>query len=148
MGTGIGWKCKSCGVGETFMCGGGMMSLNEPEVVECSRDGSFGPAMKALLGDGIPDGWTVFRENVFYRCPGCDAIVPGGAIRIDDESGGWIVYHTKPGECPSCGEGLWLWSDRAPMSEDELLRRCEGYAREGCPECGGTDVEITTMYWD
>lgn len=56
MGSIIGWHCEDCGVGESFNCGGGMMGFNEPAAVENSKDGTFGPAMKRLLGDGIPEG--------------------------------------------------------------------------------------------
>lgn len=148
MGSIIGWHCSDCGAGESFYCGGGMMGFNEPAAVEHSKDGTFGPAMKRLLGDGIPEGWTVFAENVFYRCPNCDGVISGGALRIDDRSGGWLTFHIKPDVCETCNEELIFWDDKVPMSESELLARCEGYVESGCPKCGGTNVSVDAGNWD
>ena len=148
MGSIIGWHCEDCGAGESFYTGGGMMFYNEPAVVEVSKSGDFGEAMKALLGDGIPEGWTVFRENAFYLCPNCGGIISGGTLKIDDGGPGWLVYHTKPDACASCGEELVFWDDKVPLSGDELIRRCEGYSENGCPKCNGRHVLPSMGNWD
>lgn len=136
----LGWCCEDCGTGKTYMCGGGFMSFNESEVVELSKGGALGPAMRALLGDGIPEGWTVFRQNAFYECPGCGDVIWGGTIRIDDKGGGWLVYHAEPDPCPTCGEELVFWDDKVPMSERVLMDKCSKIVEQGCPECGGKGV--------
>lgn len=148
MGKMFGWRYGDCGAGESFHCGGGMLFFNEPEVVELSKKGDFGEAMKQLFRDGIPEGWTVFRENVYYLCPGCEGAIDGGTLRIKDGGPGWLVYHTAPSSCPSCGEELVFWDDKVPMSERDIAARCDGRAEEGCPKCGGRYVESTFGCWD
>lgn len=148
MGSIIGWRCEDCGARQGFALGGGRQSYNNPEVVEQSANGSFGPAMKRLLGEGIPDGWTVLRESAYYRCPKCGGVVRGGTLRIDNGTGWWLAYHTKPDACETCGEELFFWPDKVPMSEKELLARCEGYVESGCPKCGGTNVIVVAGAWD
>ena len=148
MGSMIGWHCEDCGAEESFFCGGGMMYFNEHEVVDLAKNGDFGQAMKTLLGDGVPDGWTIFRENVFYLCPSCGDIISGGRLRIDDGGSGWLSYHTKPDACPSCGEELVFWDDKVPMNERELMARCEERSEKGCPKCEGKRVSLTIGNWD
>ncbi len=148
MGKLIGWECDDCGAREAFHCGGGMMGFSDPEVIEHSCDGSFGPAMKTLLGNGVPDGWSTYNEAVYYQCPNCDHIIPGGAVRIEDGSGSWLVYHIEPDDCEVCGEELAFWDDKVPLSEDELLKRCFQRSEEPCPKCGGKNVQLTLGDWD
>lgn len=148
MGTIIGWRCEDCGARRGFALGGGRRSYNNPEVVEQSANGSLGPAMKKLLEEGIPDGWTVLRESAYYNCPKCGEVIGGATIRIDDGSGWWLTYHAKPDACESCGEELFFWPDKVPMSEKELLARCEHYVKNGCPACGGTNVSVDMANWD
>jgi len=148
MGSMVGWHCNDCGAEESFLCGGGMMGINEPAVVDCSKDGTFGSAMKALFADGIPNGWTVFTENAFYLCPNCGGIADGGTLRIDDGGSGWLVYHMEPSPCPACGERLLFWDDKVPMGERELMVRCEGYAEQGCPKCVSKNISLPAGEWD
>ena len=148
MGSFAGWRCKSCGAHEEFSCGGGMMGLNNPAVVEQARKGELGPAMKALLADGIPEGWMLFEERAYYRCPECDGAIEGTTVRIDDRSGNWLVYHLEPPACAKCGEKLMFWDDKVPMSFDALLARCKSYAENGCPTCRSKDVELDLGNWD
>ena len=75
MGCLLEWCCRDCGAGESFLCGGGFSDFNPADVVEQSRRGDFGPALKALLGNGIPKGWSVRRENSYYECPFCGGVV-------------------------------------------------------------------------
>lgn len=144
MGSMAEWHCKDCGAGESFYCGSGMGGFNNPAVVEQAKDGTFGPAMKRLLGDGIPDGWFVFTENVFYRCLTCNDITNGSALRIDDGSGGWLTYYIQPDDCETCEE----LGDLELMSEDELFDRCKKYSDDGCPKCGGKHVALNFGCWD
>lgn len=148
MGSMYGWHCEECGAKEEFYCGGGFLSFNNPEVVEMSSSGDYGPAMEVLLGSGIPDGWTVFNENVFYLCPECDSIIPGAALTIEDGSGSWLVYYNKPEVCPSCGEELSFWDDKTPIDEGVLWARCQRYVETGCPKCGGKKVTADLARWD
>lgn len=148
MGSMIGWHCNNCGAEESFLCGGGMMGLNEPAVVDYSKDATFGIAMKTLFADGIPDGWTVITENAFYLCPNCGGVIHGSSLRIDDGGPGWLVYHAEPRPCPTCGEKLLFRDDKHPMSGRELFARCEGYAEQGCPKCGNKDVGLSAGEWD
>lgn len=148
MGNMYEWHCNECGANEEFYCGGGFLSFNDPDVVELSRSGAYGPAMKTLLGNGIPEGWTVFNKNAFYLCPGCGGIINGSVLRIDDRSGSWLEYHAKPEACPNCGEELVFWDDKVPMSENELVARCQGYAEKGCPKCGSKKVSTSFANWD
>ena len=145
MGSIFGWKCERCGAQESFMCGGGMLSLNEPEVVRRAGEGAFGPAMATLLRDGVPDGWSVFRSRVYYRCPACDATFEGVRLAVDDRSDGELAYTPSPGTCPACGEHVL---DDAPMGEDDVFERCVSRAREGCPKCGSQQVSVTCGNWD
>ena len=124
------------------------MFYNEPAVVEVAKGGDFGEAMKTLIGDGIPEGWTVFRENAFYLCPNCGSVISGGTLKIDDGGSGWLVYHTKPDACASCGEELVFWDDKVPLSGDELIKRCESYSENGCPKCNGKHVSPSMGNWD
>ncbi len=148
MGSMYGWHCEECGAGDEYYCGGGFLSFNNPEVVELSKSGDYGPAMKALLGNGIPEGWTVFGESVFYLCPNCGDVIPGDTLRIDDGSGCWLTFHTEPEPCPSCGEKLSSWEDKVPMRERELSARCESYFENGCPKCGSKKVNLAVSDCD
>ena len=148
MGRMYSWHCEDCGAGESFCCGGGMMSFNDPAVVEESGNGSLGPAMKRLLGEGVPEGWFVFSSNEFYRCPNCGNVIEKRGLRIEDGGSGWLDYHVKPYTCGSCGEELAFWDDMVPMTEDELWLRCEGYATNGCPVCTSKNVTIDAGLWD
>ena len=148
MGSMISWHCEDCGAEESFFTGGGMMFYNEPAVVEASKSGDFGNAMKALLGNGVPEGWTVFRENAFYLCPNCGGVISGGTLKIDDGGSGWLVYHTEPDACESCGEELVFWDDKVPLSDSELIKRCEEYSENGCPKCNGKHVSLSMGNWD
>lgn len=148
MGSIAGWQCGACGSGEEFYCGGGMFSFNEPAVVELAGDGRFGPAMKSLLGDGIPEGWTVYRESCFYECRDCGGTIDGGTIRIDDGSGGWLIYHDEPDVCGRCGYQLHMWDERVPLSEREIAARCDRRIEDGCPECGGKNILLQMGCWD
>ena len=143
MGNIVGWFCKDCGAGNSFYSGSGMMSFNDSDFVLRSKDGFYGPAMKRLLGDGIPEGWIVFEEHVFYRCPNCDGIIEGSAFKVDDGSrSGWLTYYIKPDSCEACGEELAFWGDRVPMSDDELLALCQKLVDDGCPNCGGETAQL------
>lgn len=144
----MGWQCQDCNSCEVFYCGGGMLSFNEPAVVELAEEGKFGPAMKMLLGKGIPEGWTVCRENCFYECCDCSGTIGGGTIRIDDGSGGWLIYYDEPSACEKCGNVLFLWSEKVPLSEREISARCDRRVDEGCPECGGKNVLLQMGNWD
>ena len=124
MGSIFGWKCERCGAQESFMCGGGMLSLNEPEVVRRAVEGAFGPAMATLLRDGVPDGWSVFRSRVYYRCPACDATFEGVRLAVDDRSDGELAYTPSPGTCPACGEEITF--DEETLEEGSIC----------CPACG------------
>ena len=58
----MGWQCEGCGSGEEFYCGCGILSFNEPAVIELAEEGKFGPAMKMLCGNNLS-----ISGNVFYR---------------------------------------------------------------------------------
>ena len=148
MGSMINLHCEDCGAKESFFAGGGMMFYNEPAVVEASKSGDFGNAMKALLGNGVPEGWTVFRENAFYLCPNCGGVISGGTLKIDDGGSGWLVYHTEPDACESCGGEPVFWDDKVPMSERELIARCKERSEKGCSKCGGRHVSLSMGNWD
>ncbi len=151
MGNIIGWYCKDCGASESFYSGGGMLSFNDSDFVSRSKDGSCGPAMKRLLGDGIPEGWTVFEEHVFYRCPNpnCGGVIEGSAFKIADGSRrGCLAYYVKPDSCEVCGEELAFWDDRTPMSDGELLALCQEHVDGGCPNCGSANVQLARGCWD
>lgn len=148
MGEMLGWRCEACGAGESFMLGGGMMGFSNPGLAEQAKAGDFGPAMQRLWGDGIPEGWDVFRENAYYLCPDCGDLIEGSVFRIDDGSGGWLVFHVKPDACPSCGEELIFWDDKVPLCDCKIEERCRGFAVGGCPACGGTDVSLVNGCWD
>ena len=148
MGSMINLHCEDCGAKESFFAGGGMMFYNEPAVVEASKSGDFGNAMKALLGNGVPEGWTVFRENAFYLCPNCGGVISGGTLKIDDGGSGWLVYHAEPDACESCGGEPVFWDDKVPMSERELIARCEERSEKGCSKCGGRHVSLSMGNWD
>lgn len=151
MGKIIGWYCKDCGASESFYSGGGMLSFNDSDFVSRSKDGSCGPAMKRLLGDGIPKGWTVFEEHVFYRCPNpnCGGVIEGSAFKIADGSRrGWLAYYVKPDSCEVCGEELAFWDDRTPMSDGDLLALCQKQVDDGCPNCGGANAQLLMGCWD
>lgn len=150
MGMIIGWFCRDCGAGEEFYFGSGMNAFDDgPSVVERSKEGSYGPAMKKLFGDGIPEGWAVFKERVFYRCSNCDEAIGGIAVKIDDGSGcGLLIFYLKPEKCDRCGETYDFWSDMLPMSEDELLDRCQRHVDDGCSSCGSSNVQLLVGRWD
>lgn len=148
MGSIVGWRCEDCGSGEMFYCGGGMLSFNEPRVAEGSRVGVYGPAMKALLGDGIPSGWTVISERCFFACSRCDSIIEGETFTIDDGSGGWLVYYDEPSACEKCGNVLISLDEKIPLSEREITARCNKRVEEGCPECGGKKCSFEWGCWD
>ena len=149
MGTMYGWHCEDCGAGKMFRCGGGFLSFNQPEVEELSSKGEFGPAMKMLFGDGIPNGWSTFRENVFYRCRRCGSVMDGAAYRITDTGKrGWLVFYVEPDACPSCGQELMFWDEKKPMSEREISALCGEYEKNGCPECGRKNVSPDGGFWD
>lgn len=150
MGKMVGWFCRDCGASEEFYLGSGMSAFDDASsVVERSKEGVYGRAMKKLLGDGIPEGWAVFKERVFYRCPNCDGVIEGGAFKIDDGSGsGWLTFHVKPDSCEACGEELVFWDDRILMSDRELLVLCQKHVDDGCPNCGSANVQLITGCWD
>lgn len=148
MGRFFEWGCRDCGAGESFLCGGGFSDFNPPDVVEQSKRGDLGPALKALLGNGIPKGWSVLRENSYYRCPSCGEVVLGTLLQIEDGGNGRLEYHVVPDNCPSCGESLQTTERMTPLSEEELSARCEGFASAGCPKCGGKNVSVITGSWD
>ena len=148
MGCLLEWCCRDCGAGESFLCGGGFSDFNPPDVVEQVKRGDFGQAMKVLLGKGIPDGWTVLRENTYYECPYCGEVILGTSLKVDNGGNGWLEYHAVPEECPSCGESLRAGECMPPMSEEELSARCGGFASTGCPKCGGKNVSCITGSWD
>lgn len=149
MGSIIGWRCEDCGSGEEFWCGAGGSYLDDADVEALLTEGAFGPRMTALLKGGIPEGWYVFRENEYFECPECGGIVAGQAFRIyaDGESG-WLVYHTEPQPCSTCGERLYFWADKVALSERKLTERCQGFASHGCPRCGGSHVSAYGGSWD
>lgn len=148
MGTMIGWECEDCGARETFSCGTGMMGINDPELVRRAGDGSLGPAMKMLLGGGVPDGWYAYRENAYYECPECGAIIAGSSVRIADGSRGRLVYHARPDVCEACGEDFDFWDDTVPLSEDDLLNRCRCKVESGCPKCESRNARYFLANWD
>jgi len=148
MGEYMGWRCADCGAGEGFRSGGGMLSFNDPELVDRAKAGELGPAMQVLLAEGIPQGWTLFNESAFYPCPGCGGVIAGGVVRIDDGSGNWLVFHAAPDACGECGYELLHWDERVPMGESELASRCAERVEAGCPECGGKNVVLESMDWD
>ena len=149
MGSMYGWHCKDCGAGESFNTGGGFLSINRSDVVERAESGAFGPAMKALLGDGLPEGWDTFSETVYYRCPDCGGFMPGERIKIEDQSGNWLFFHVKPEACPSCGSESAPWGDdKAGVSSDELMSACMEHVENGCPKCGGKKVYPAFGHWD
>ena len=148
MGEIAGWQCDDCGASEEFFCGGGMFSFNEPRVVEGAKEGAYGPAMRALLGDGVPSGWTVSSERCFFACGGCGSIIEGESFTIDDRSGGWLVYHASPGVCGKCGHFPDFWDERVPLTDREIAVRCDRRAEEGCPECGSKNVLLQMGCWD
>ena len=148
MGDFVGWHCDNCGAEESYYMGGGMLGFNDPEVVKLAQAGKLGPAMKALLADGIPDGWTLFNERVFYSCPKCKNVIAGQTVRIDDASGNWLVFHIAPPACSKCGEGLAYWDDKVPMTLADLHGRCNAFVEEGCPSCGKKSVVVDSGSWD
>lgn len=148
MGRLFEWRCRDCGAGEGFLCGGGFSDFNPADVVEQAEQGDLGSAMKVLLGNGIPDGWTVQRENSYFECPSCGEVVLGISLKVDDGGNGWLEYHTIPEECPSCGESLRVGECVPSMSEEELSARCEGFVSAGCPKCGGKNVSASYGSWD
>jgi rubrerythrin len=148
MGCLFEWRCRDCGAGESFFCGGGFSDFNPADAVEQSKRGDFGPALKALLGNDIPRGWSVLRENSYYECPFCGGVVLGTSLQIEDGSNGWLEYHAIPDKCPSCGESLQAGECMPPMSEGELSARCEGFASAECPKCGSKNVSTSYGSWD
>lgn len=148
MGQVIGWKCKGCGCGEEFVCGSGMMAPDREAIARDAREGRFGAAARALLGGGIPGGWDIHCESAFYACPECGGIIAGRTVSVADGSGNWVVLHEDPGTCPDCGAGVSFWDERIPVRETELAQRCERRLADGCPKCGGTDVELVVADWD
>lgn len=148
MGNIAGWICASCNAGEEFFMGGGMGGSDDPVVADRAREGLLGPAMKALLGEGIPEGWSVFQENCFYECRCCGAVIPGKTFLIDDRSGCWLVFHDEPAACEKCGNALDSWDEKVPLTEREIEHRCEMRMREGCSECGGRNILGQHGCWD
>ncbi len=149
MGSMIGWRCGDCGAGEDFQCGTGMSCLDDADVAALLTSGTFGPRMTEQFKDGIPEGWYVFKENEYFECPECGGIVEGQAFKIySDEDAGWLVFHAEPKPCGTCGERLFFWSDKVPLSERKLAERCQGFASRGCPHCGGSHVSVMTGCWD
>ena len=148
MGQYVGWHCKKCGASNGFSIGGGMTGFNDPKVVEMAKSGELGTAMGTLLAGGIPEGWTLFNENVFYQCPECGGVVSGGAVRVDDGSGNWLVFHIEPEPCASCGGELEYWDDKTPLTRHDLFDRCVEIEMRGCPECGEKAVELDAGNWD
>ena len=147
MGMTIGRRCDACGAEQGFRLGAGWRQDLEGLVGQAGS-GDLGPAVRVLLGRGIPDGWNVFRERASYRCPSCDAVIPGEVVKLDDGGGCLLTIAMDPGPCPKCGEELVCLDDREPMGQGEVYERCEAVVRRGCPACGGADVSLTQMLWD
>ena len=145
MGSMYEWSCESCGAGERFSCGGGMLSYNEPSVISRAGEGAYGEAMARLLQDGVPDGWSVFRSQIYWLCPECDATFEGTELSVNDRGEGKLIYRAAPGTCPACG---WELVDETPMSEADISDRCMSRQRDGCPKCGGRTVTFTFGNWD
>lgn len=145
MGTMYEWRCARCGAGESFVCGGGMTNINEREVIRTAGEGGLGPAMARLLGQGLPNGWSVFRSWVYYRCPECDATYESMTLDVDDRSHGKLTYTAAPGPCPACGVEAF---DGSPMGEDEIFERRMSRERNGCPACGCHEVSFSFGNWD
>jgi len=123
------------------------MSFNVPEVVEAARAGTFGPEIKGCVDEGALEKGYVVRKNVYYQCPGCDAIICGHMIDLHDPGRQKDVSYYEPvdHECDDGGSPEELGS---PLREEDLLARCCGYAQRGCPKCGSMNVDVMLINWD
>lgn len=144
----VGWNCRECEANESFYYGIGTSLLNDDDFARMCDDGDYGPATRALLGDGVPEGWTVNEENAFYTCPKCGDVIQGSAIRIDDGSGSMLVAYADVPACGSCGEKPVFLEDMVPMSFAELTDRCKAISESKCPKCGADAVEMDMGNWD
>lgn len=147
MGSGIGWRCTSCGAEKTYLLGGSMGGFNSEEVLGAAKKGRFGEAVRHLISGESLDAPTTFEHYEWFRCPSCDEVFQGRSIELSFKDGCRLRYLDIPA-CPSCCEEMYFDDDREPLSEGDLHRLVEERVREGCPSCGGHAVEPVFMMWD
>ena len=148
MGEMYEWHCHDCQAGEEFITGVGMGSFNEREVIDLARDGKYGSLVKQLVGDGIPEGVIIFRLNAYFVCPECGEILQGEELCLSGDDGKELHGYAPPNSCPTCGADLDFMDDKIPLTNRELIERCKHIVSEGCPKCGGKNVESIMGCWD
>ena len=122
MGSGSGWRCKSCGAGEEYWTGCGMMSFDVAETRALIARGEFGAIAKQLLSDDFPLDMHTIDERAFYRCPGCGKLVAGMAVMFCAEDAFEMMLPVPPEKCPEC----------------DATGAKKGSKVESCPTCHGT----------
>ena len=149
MGSGSGWRCKSCAAGEEYWTGCGMMSCNVGETRARISSGDLGKIAAQLLSEEFPLDVNTVDERAFFRCPGCDKLVEGMSVRfyVADDSYE-LVLHVPPEKCPACDEEFCCTEERTPVSDGEIYARVESVLQSGCPECGSKDIEPIMVMWD
>ena len=148
MGSGSGWRCKSCGAGKEYWTGCGMMSFDVVETRELIAKGELGEIAKHLLSDDFPLDVHTIDERAFYRCHGCGKLAGGMVVRFCADDSFEVLLPVPPDKCPGCGEEFSFRDERAPVSDGEIAAYIESVMRSGCPECGSKEIEPTAVMWD
>lgn len=148
MGSGNGWRCKSCGAGEEYWTGCGMMDFDVNETRELVAKGELGEIAKHLLSGDFPLDVHTIDERAFYRCSGCGKLVAGMVVRFCAGDSFEMMLPVPPEKCPECDEGFSFRDERAPVSDGEITAHVESIVKSGCPECGSEEVEPTMDMWD
>ena len=148
MGSGLGWRCKSCGAREEYWTGCGMASFDVAETLSLIAKGEFGVIAERLLADDFPLDVHTIDEQVFYRCPGCGKLMPGMIVRFRADDAFEMVLPVPPEKCPECDGGFIFRDERTPVSDGEIAAYVDGILRSGCPECGSKEIEPTMVMWD
>ena len=130
MGSGVSVECTSCGAGESFMLGVGMMYHSLPNVISCVQGGARKKVEDILENHNVLDGDF---EHRLYACPKCNTLHGRFYVHLEYDDG--IVYETHF-RCGKC---------RTPLvaANENVL---ESYA---CKECGKQSlVRGSEMLWD
>lgn len=148
MGSGSGWRCKSCGAGEEYWTGCGMMSFDVAETRKLITQGEFGEIARHLLSDEFPLDVHTIDERAFYRCPGCGKLIAGTCMRFCADDAFEMVLPVPPDKCPECDEGFSFQDERIPVSDGEIAAYVESVMLSGCPKCGSKEIDPTMVMWD
>ena len=149
MGSGTGWRCRSCGAGEEYWTGCGMMSCNVAETRERIARGELGQIAKRLLSEDFPLDVNTVDEHAFFRCPECGKLGEGMSVRFYVVGDSFeMMLHMPPKACPACGGEFVYADDCTPVSDCEIAAYVERIEQSGCPECGSKDVDPTMVMWD